>query len=134
MRVSWRLVVGMVLPLSVAQAAPRALQTVIVTPKAAHLTLANPGISRADRAANLMAEAKASQARLLADLAPMTAGGQDAKVTEVSPLWLVNRVVVTATPEVIAQLVKRADVQEVRATKKIELIAIGRSGAISGSP
>lgn len=119
MRLGRVLALALVLPLS---AHARSLETVIVTPVAANLTFSNPNLARADRVANLMAEARASQAKLLADLQPMTLGA-DAAVTEVHPLWLVNRVVVTATPEVIKNLSKRADVQAVRVPKKIELIA-----------
>jgi subtilisin family serine protease len=112
----------LVLALGPVNAAPRALQTVIVTPVTISAPQAAPALTRAERVAHLMEEAKLSQARLLADLAPLTAG-PEAGVTEVHPLWIVNRVVVTATPEVIAALAKRSDVTNVRDAKRVELVA-----------
>ena len=131
MRVSWALVLGLVLCLGGAHAAPRAMHTVIITPVPVAAVHANAGLTREDRAANLMEDAKLSQAKILTDLQPLTLGGE-AEVSELYPLWLVNRIVVTATDDVIAKLSKRSDVASVRLPKTMKLIdavAIGNDQA-----
>jgi subtilisin family serine protease len=75
-----------------------------------------------------MEEARLSQQKLVADLAPLTQtqGGEEAPVAGLHSLWLVNRLVVTATPEVIERLVDREDVEAIRLARAVRLVEPAR--------
>jgi subtilisin family serine protease len=102
---------------------PPRLTTVIVTPLVVSPANVNPGLSRAARIERMQREARDSQAKLVAFLRPLTIsnGGASASVSHVETLWLVNRLIVTATDDVIAVLRVRDDIKDVRAAKELRL-------------
>jgi len=115
-------VLGLVLAFGFLQAANAPYQTVIVTPATVAADHRVDVSSRSGLVQSLMDQARRSQRKLIADLRPLTIGGEAPAVKELRSLWLVNRLVVTATKEVIAQLSKRSDVASVRPTEAIKLV------------
>ena len=94
--------------------APPDLQTVVVTLPGRVDPATIPGTSRPARLRKLI---RALQARADADQAPLrrflrTRQAQGL-VTDITPLWIVNAVSVTATSEVIAELAARSDIKSV---------------------
>lgn len=99
-------------------------ETVIVEPVAKNRVGNRSFATRAEHIHALQAEAQASQANLMSFLAPLAVenGRQPASVTEIESLWLINRMVVTASPEVIAKLRARTDVVQVREDHEIKML------------
>ena len=95
-------------------AAPAGMRTVIVTMRGQADLRPVPGVGRAARQAgiirSLQGHAATSQRQLVARLRVLGARGLVARHTD---LWIINGVSVTATPAVIAELARRADVLSV---------------------
>ncbi|MBI4863129.1 MAG: S8 family serine peptidase [Candidatus Riflebacteria bacterium] len=132
MRSALLVLAGLFLISSYGFAAP--YQTVIVTPvEVSGPQRPDTGL-RADHISALQEVARLSQARILRHLASLSGlSDEPAPVKQVHPLWLVNRIVVTATPKVVAQLGARDDVKQVRPARTVKLIApVAEPGA--GAP
>lgn len=103
-------------------AGPAEIETVIVTPVQAAPNPALTGATRGDLEEKLRDEADRSQANLLEDLKARVGDRGEVGVLEFHPLWIVNRVIVTATPAEIARIARRPDVVSVRAAKEVHLV------------
>jgi subtilisin family serine protease len=122
MRTTLMVVLGLALAFGVLQAATPSYETVIVTPVSQPATVKADPTTRSGLVEILMDQARRSQKKLLADLNPLTIGSDAAAVKEFHSIWIVNRVIVTATREVIDQIAKRSDVVSVRPAQTIPLV------------
>lgn len=113
MRFSAMTILAAGLAVAPALAAPRVLETVIVEPVAANLQFSGSTHARSEQIDQLQQEARASQASLIEHLSHQNVGATPA-VAEIHPLWLVNRIVVTGTPEALRALEGRSDVKSIR--------------------
>lgn len=115
------LVLGLFAP-GVRAATSQDVQTVIVTPVQAPARAGFTGGSRAEIEVNLKDEARRSQSALVAELETLSRGKGERSVQEFHPLWLVNRVIVTASREGVARIAARLDVASVRPARVIQLV------------
>lgn len=116
------LVLAAVLVLAAAAVASPPFQTVLVEPIAIGGEPVGPPATREDLVRDLQETARRSQAGILSFLGKAGLAGPLA-VREATPLWLVDRIVVTATPEVVEALRRRPDVASVTEAHPIDLIA-----------
>jgi subtilisin family serine protease len=109
-------------------AGPPDLRTVIVTPVESPSDPGRTGATRVDLVSKLMDEATRSQAHLVAELQTLAGQRGPTTVSEVHPLWIVNRVIVTATPETIDRITRRPDVAAVQPAQVVRLVRPVDSG------